>query len=533
MRRLLGIFLTLLVIIYVVGALNTPLIFIIVFFIIFWITAITILTLFITNLILKLPFQRIKSIYEVNRTRFKAAIAAYITFFLLSGLAINHYLLPHIFHPISFLGNAGFLFFMIFLGWSLLYPVKKKNLLMTISVFSLFIFLLVLVVARNSQYIGPSSVERLDSFPYLTWVSAENNIQKSGVTVYDPKKSFSGINIYNSCNSSTAYLINMSGKILHAWSAKMHEVGPWQHIEMDRNGNLLYFVDDTLLIKLDWDSRLQWFKKIYPHHDLDIDENGDIYALSANDEIIFSHGIPIPIRNEYITVLSKDGEIKEEISLFKTLKEEVSFSKIGRIYFWIIDFRNLSALINRKIHTGFFYFPDIFHSNTLEIINRDLKELCKKGDILLCFRALDLICILDIKNKKLIWSWGVGDLDNPHHPALLDNGNILIFDNGTTRGYSRIIELDPFTQKILWEYKAKPPEKFYSYSRGASQRLPNGNTLITNSYQGQVFEIDKDGKIVWEFYNPELDTVIKKRAAIYRMMRITDPGNYTRLRDLK
>ena len=43
-----------------------------------------------------------------------------------------------------------------------------------------------------------------------------------------------------------------------------------------------------------------------------------------------------------------------------------------------------------------------------------------------------------------------------HAPTPLPNGNLLIFDNGTLRGYSRVIELNPLTEEIAWEYDGKP-----------------------------------------------------------------------------
>ena len=44
--------------------------------------------------------------------------------------------------------------------------------------------------------------------------------------------------------------------------------------------------------------------------------------------------------------------------------------------------------------------------------------------------------------------------------------------------------------------------KFYSHFKGAAQRLPNGNTLITESTRGRAVEVTPAGEIVWEFYNP-------------------------------
>ena len=83
---------------------------------------------------------------------------------------------------------------------------------------------------------------------------------------------------------------------------------------------------------------------------------------------------------------------------------------------------------------------------------------------------------------------------------------------------------------IEWEYKSEPPEKFFSTQRGASQRFPNGNTLITESDKGRAFEITKDGKVVWEFYNPHVKKKKKERAPIYRLLRTSNPRIYELLK---
>lgn len=66
-------------------------------------------------------------------------------------------------------------------------------------------------------------------------------------------------------------------------------------------------------------------------------------------------------------------------------------------------------------------------------------------------------------------------------------------------------ELDPITKTVEWEYKADPPEEFFSSTRGGSQRLSNGNTLITESNRGRVFEVTPSGEKVWELLQPGYD----------------------------
>lgn len=147
--------------------------------------------------------------------------------------------------------------------------------------------------------------------------------------------------------------------------------------------------------------------------------------------------------------------------------------------------------------------------NTVTIIKRDVyingrDVLFRKGQVIICIRNLHLIAVLDIDKSEFVWMWGPGHLDYPHHPTLLDNGNILIFDNGKRKKISRVIELDPTDYEIDWQYYGTPPKSFFSDTRGAAQRLPNGNTLITDSRKGRVFEVTKDGEIVWDYYSPEI-----------------------------
>ena len=105
---------------------------------------------------------------------------------------------------------------------------------------------------------------------------------------------------------------------------------------------------------------------------------------------------------------------------------------------------------------------------------------------------------------------------------MLENGHILVFDNGTRRGSSRLLEIDPTNGDVVWKFEGTPPESFFSAWRGSSQRLPNGNTLICESERGRVFEVTHDGTLVWEFWNPEVAGTREKgkRRGIYRFMRL-------------
>jgi hypothetical protein len=121
--------------------------------------------------------------------------------------------------------------------------------------------------------------------------------------------------------------------------------------------------------------------------------------------------------------------------------------------------------------------------------------------------TLNSILVIDKKTGEITWRWGRGELAHPHNPTLLDNSNILVFDNGLHRPfinqcYSRVMEIEQETGKIVWEYMDKTPCNFFASFISGCQRLPNGNTLICAGPTGRFFEITKDGEIVWEYTNP-------------------------------
>ena len=98
--------------------------------------------------------------------------------------------------------------------------------------------------------------------------------------------------------------------------------------------------------------------------------------------------------------------------------------------------------------------------------------------------------------------------------------------------YSRVIEFNPRTMEMVWEYifignedvAAPPGERtFFSAFISGAQRLPNGNTLITEGGTGRIFEVTPEKEVVWEFINPWRGPVSGPPtgvAAVYRAYRV-------------
>ena len=198
------------------------------------------------------------------------------------------------------------------------------------------------------------------------------------------------------------------------------------------------------------------------------------------------------IVDDLVTVLSPDGKIEREISLYELLGDRIPPAR-------------LDAIAKGEPWAHGVRAADVFHTNAVEVLERDLWGLPTAGDVLVCIRELDLLAVLDLDARRVEWSWGPGVLARPHSPTLVSGGGVLVFDNGKGRGYSRILEVDPRRGEVAWEYRADPPGSFFTSNQGASQPLANGNVLITESKRGHAFEVTREGRIVWEFYNPDVE----------------------------
>ncbi len=522
---------------YIIAFIGSPLLFMVYLYIVLLIVSFAVFSLTV-NLILMTAPKSIRKDYSHRRMTFNLTVLASYIIFLFLVWIMNRYFFSEASPLARLIGKLGIVFFAIFLGWALLRRARRVLTLSGILIFIVFVSIVSNVKISGFERSESLSIESLRSLPYLRWVPVEKTIEKTGVTLFDTNKSIRGINLYASRNKPSAFLMDMSGNILHKWTAKISDNDSWQHIEVCKNGDLLAYVSGEYLMRLDWDSKIKWIRNLRVHHDMAVDENGNIYILARKDKIVFIHGVPAPILADFIAVFSSNGEEVKEIPLYKILKSQISPRKLASVYADILGHELMSRDFFKKLFTreAAYFFKhgtafDIFHNNAVEIIDKNIEGLCKKGDILISVRELNLVGVLDSKKERLYWIWGPNRLSRQHHPTLLNNGNILVFDNGPDRNYSRVIELNPILKEIKWEYKSQRPEDFFSSIRGWCQRLPKGNTLITESNKGRVFEVTKDGSLVWEFYNPDLNEKKDKRAAIYSMERIVDLEKRLKLRE--
>jgi hypothetical protein len=134
--------------------------------------------------------------------------------------------------------------------------------------------------------------------------------------------------------------------------------------------------------------------------------------------------------------------------------------------------------------------------------------LLAAGRALVSLREVDTVAIVDLAAGKAVWAQR-GPWRRQHQPtpvaapgAGLGGARLLLFDNRGRGGRSRLLEVALPGGEVAWSWAPDEPEAFYSEQAGSCQRLPGGNTLVTESERGRAFELDPAGEVVWELRSP-------------------------------
>jgi hypothetical protein len=390
-------------------------------------------------------------------------------------------------------------------------------------------------------------------------VGAYPTVFPHGTTLYKPDKAYSGYTIF-SADHIGAFLIDMHGNVVREWKT----VGPTDHpVKMMPGGHIMgstgspgriighdYSAD---LAIVDWDDKIVWsFPKAGMHHD---------FQREGNPVGYYAPGLEPKMPNGNTLILSNKIVKNKKIS-DKPLLDDIIYivDKDGKIVFeWLASDHVEEMGFSMEARNVMYRYPNYVQSRTPGMVGGDWIHLNSaswlgpnkfydKGDerfhpdnIIYDGRQTNTTGIIDHKTGKIVWHLGpdfestkelraIGCTVGLHHAHMIPKGlpgegNILIFDNGgfagfgapnpmapyginnARRDYSRIVEIDPVEMKVVWEYTANTSgyrdlSKFFSDYVSSAQRLPNGNTLITEGSMGRLFEVAPKGEIVWEYISP-------------------------------
>jgi len=333
--------------------------------------------------------------------------------------------------------------------------------------------------------------------------SVEQNKLKragTGLRAFDPERTCPGFTLFALYQSagSTVYLIDIEGKVVHTWQMPY----PAQYGRLTERGTLFYngktpetserFISGKpykigAVMEVDWNGRMIWEVQ-HPdhHHDGILLRNGNVLLLCLAQlprELVpkIKGGMPGTEHNgemygDYLVEMTTEGRIVWEYRTWEHLDPETD---------------RITAIQEPR--------DEWTHGN-------GLAEL-PNGDIVVSFRTISTVIIIERKTGTIIWKLVAPPLCGQHAPTPLPNGNLLIFDNGPHRldhsmPFSRVIEVEPANTKIIWEYREKRESDFFSPRISNAQRLPNGNTMICEGDFGRLFEVTAGGELVWEYVNP-------------------------------
>ena len=311
------------------------------------------------------------------------------------------------------------------------------------------------------------------------------------------------------------WLMDMFGKKYREWKTDI------KRARLLKNCNLMV-IDTNLdhyIAEKNTQGEIQWkYDTQGPtHHDLEVSDNGNIITF------LYRKALPEDVE---IDIGCKNSEIFTDSVL--------QINRNGdRLFEWQFHEHFLDVLKKQQCdsktmqhmkHSDYASRLDWTHPNAVNVLKdnkwyrKGHKEF-RPGNILVTVHHFSKIMLIDRESSEVVWSYEGDDdypLEHSHEAKMIPKGypgagNILIFDNGHLRKYTRVIEIDPITKKTLWVYQ--DPGKFYSIWAGSHQRLKNRDTFISDDMSGRAFIVNRQGKIKWQFTKDGEKWV--KRAHLY------------------
>ncbi len=281
-----------------------------------------------------------------------------------------------------------------------------------------------------------------------------------------------------------AILLNSKGQELHYWPVDFTHLSTARDPQNIFLHGLAVFPDGSLIIDSDGGDVLA---RVGPCGKTMWKTQGDFtHVVSpADDGTIWSWKEDHIMQNDM-----KTGRVLKSVSLEDDIVKPYHLEGI----FW------MHTLEDPVKHL---YGPDPYHENDVEVLSPKMARAFPEfspGDLLVSFRSLNMVAVLDGKTYALKWHQ-IGPWFRQHDPDFEPDGTISVFNNNMGLKHSEIDSIDPRTgaYKVLFRGNAKAP--FYSWRRGKHQILANGNILVTETEHGRVFEVDPQGHLVWEFNN--------------------------------
>ena len=363
---------------------------------------------------------------------------------------------------------------------------------------------------------------------------------ESTVNIYDENNVSPGLTIFGSFYNYFSAMIDMNGK--EVWNTGDKKI---VYYNSSPALDLLGCISDNSLehnlpgIDFSIDNDFIWEEPNdqFLHHDLVKLPNGNYMGIVATSQL---GPIPIgPWTSDYqgfgfaANGLSVEFPwVGDKLVEWDKDTKEVVWSWNVFDHFSMEDFDAIGGtwLYNSTSNNGSFKY-DWTHVNALIFSEQE-------SAVYISTRHLSRITKISYPSGEVIWNMGRDmpsgevDLGNnlgfsfQHGLQILDNGNIVTFDNGnlseefleTDYPTSRALEIEINNggSSIVWEYSL--PENLFGFASGNAQKLENGNYLITTvGGGGTSIEVNSSGVEVWRGSYNLCDPI----CAVYRANRVS------------
>ncbi|MCB2205752.1 aryl-sulfate sulfotransferase [bacterium] len=364
---------------------------------------------------------------------------------------------------------------------------------------------------------------------------------------------YEGYTLFNPNNSRTTYLVDMAGSTVHTWN---HSRNGGYSVYLLPSGHLLRPCATSIpalrgaasagrIEEVDWDGNLVWSfdyagSTYVTHHDLEPMPNGNVLLIawevkSAAEATAMGRSSARTIWPDHIIEVQPDGaggaSIVWEWHAWDHLVQDTDPSKPN--YGVISDHpERIDVNLGSNLGPG---GGDWLHINGISYNP-------EKDQIVISSHFMNEIYVIDHstttaqaagstggnagKGGDLLYRWGQPSNYDAPGTDLFDvvhcsywipqgcpgAGHILAFNNNSRSRASVVTEIVPSVDQDgayvldngafgpaapVWTYQNG--STFYSNHLGGNQRLPNGNTFITEATSGYLFEVDAQGNQVWDY----------------------------------
>lgn len=407
---------------------------------------------------------------------------------------------------------------------------------------------------------------------------AAPSVYPTGTTIYDPERAWSGYTVLSPLGTQAAIVIDMNGAVVKRWDDYNNSAGGPARVlpggtVVGASGARPPHQEAIELVQRDFDGTVTWrfdrneqvatrdgaaIASLRQHHDWQRDDFPAGYyspdalpAATGAKTLVLTHTNRIePAVSDVMLV---DDRIIELTWEGEVVWEWVASEHIGELGFDANARAAIKAAPGFNEARGAF---DWLHLNSVTYLGPNQwfdagDSRFDPGNIIVSSREASLIAIIG-RDGSIVWRLGpdfstseelraIRQIIGQHQAHLIPKGlpgegNLLVFDNGGASGYgftspiavdgsgalvrpsSRVLEINPVTLELVWSY-TNP--RFFSTNISSAQRLANGNTLITAGAGGRLFEVTRDGAIVWEYMFPMFAGAGPNPSnAVYRAYRI-------------